>query len=307
MSESETPADAPEPFDPTPAPSPAPIPPATIEAEVSCRHCGYLLRGLADTGNCPECGTPVAHSTVSDELRFADPAWLRLVHLAVRLIFWQMVINVAATIAYLLALSAWGSAGNPVLVLLIGLAAQSVGLIGTWLLCVPNPADQHPVAPVTRILARTGVSISVGLSVVNLFVQAYWTLNISREALLGINLLASAAQLVTTVSQLLIIATLARRIPDAAMGRRASFLSRALGICYSGLLASALVTSFVGVSSSTTMLAMGCVNILFVLPAIIFVIMNFFLLIRLSKALKKQYQLALQEPHLPTSGEPPFA
>src|SRR5690606_13045482 len=32
--------------------------------DLLCESCGYTLNGLPHDGNCPECGTPVAKSTV---------------------------------------------------------------------------------------------------------------------------------------------------------------------------------------------------------------------------------------------------
>jgi hypothetical protein len=36
------------------------------ENEILCEHCGYGLDGLPQTGLCPECGNPIADSTVAD-------------------------------------------------------------------------------------------------------------------------------------------------------------------------------------------------------------------------------------------------
>ena len=41
--------------------------------DVLCEVCGYTLNGLPTTGNCPECGTPVARSTTESPRR--PPAW----------------------------------------------------------------------------------------------------------------------------------------------------------------------------------------------------------------------------------------
>ncbi len=38
-----------------------------------CESCGYRLDGLPETGNCPECGTPVVESTFASTRRL--PAW----------------------------------------------------------------------------------------------------------------------------------------------------------------------------------------------------------------------------------------
>ncbi|MBC7782902.1 MAG: hypothetical protein H7144_03605 [Burkholderiales bacterium] len=47
--------------------------PAPESTDILCEECGYLLNGLPDTGNCPECGSPVARSTTQSPRRL--PAW----------------------------------------------------------------------------------------------------------------------------------------------------------------------------------------------------------------------------------------
>lgn len=41
--------------------------------DLLCEQCGYALNGLPDTGNCPECGKPIAESTTASPRR--PPAW----------------------------------------------------------------------------------------------------------------------------------------------------------------------------------------------------------------------------------------
>lgn len=45
--------------------------PATTD--ILCESCGYVLNGLPESGNCPECGTPIALSTTSSPRSI--PAW----------------------------------------------------------------------------------------------------------------------------------------------------------------------------------------------------------------------------------------
>ncbi len=47
--------------------------PPPVASDTLCESCGYLLNGLPDSGNCPECGTPVSHSTAA--LHRHPPAW----------------------------------------------------------------------------------------------------------------------------------------------------------------------------------------------------------------------------------------
>lgn len=44
-------------------------------SDIVCESCGYVLNGLPETGNCPECGTPIAFST-SESIRTL-PDWER--------------------------------------------------------------------------------------------------------------------------------------------------------------------------------------------------------------------------------------
>src|SRR5262245_12492709 len=57
-----------------------------LVTDVACRGCGYNLRTLPLEAACPECATPVANSARPDELRLADPGWLRAMSTGVTLL-----------------------------------------------------------------------------------------------------------------------------------------------------------------------------------------------------------------------------
>ncbi|MCH9035577.1 MAG: hypothetical protein IID42_13930, partial [Planctomycetes bacterium] len=69
-----------EPVGPGAIPAGRPTPAAARDADVPCTHCGYNLRGLAEGGRCPECGTAIAQSSHGNLLSAADPAWLQRVY-----------------------------------------------------------------------------------------------------------------------------------------------------------------------------------------------------------------------------------
>jgi hypothetical protein len=48
------------------------------ETSVLCESCGYTLDGLPTTGQCPECGAPIAQSTTSDGRK--SPPWESITH-----------------------------------------------------------------------------------------------------------------------------------------------------------------------------------------------------------------------------------
>lgn len=55
-----------------------------IDCDVSCRSCGYNLRGLEASGVCPECAASVQSSLAPEELVSADPNQLRNVRIGLR-------------------------------------------------------------------------------------------------------------------------------------------------------------------------------------------------------------------------------
>ena len=59
----------------TSMPRVAPVVPA--ETDILCEKCGYTLNGLPESGNCPECGQPIAAST-NESLR--EPATWEVNH-----------------------------------------------------------------------------------------------------------------------------------------------------------------------------------------------------------------------------------
>lgn len=58
----------------------------TIEVDLPCVRCRYLLRGVDARGACPECALPIEESLDPRRLVFADRRWLRRVGLGAGLI-----------------------------------------------------------------------------------------------------------------------------------------------------------------------------------------------------------------------------
>lgn len=62
------------------------------ESDLLCESCGYVLNGLPEDGNCPECGTPIIQTIdvgrVPPPWEHGNPTWPRFVQTLVRVLFW---------------------------------------------------------------------------------------------------------------------------------------------------------------------------------------------------------------------------
>lgn len=68
-----------------------------IAEDLPCRHCGYNLRTLSMEVQCPECGTSVGRSVHGDYLRYADPAWVRVLATGATLVLVAIILQVLVT------------------------------------------------------------------------------------------------------------------------------------------------------------------------------------------------------------------
>lgn len=117
--------------------------PASPENAINCNYCGYNLVGLDRSGNCPECGRPVASSLHGNLLEYANPEWLGKVKQGVDLLFWAIVL---AFIWGLLVniYSAANARVNPLSPVTLGIQIvfAVVFVAAAFLMTTPEPATQ---------------------------------------------------------------------------------------------------------------------------------------------------------------------
>ncbi len=185
-----------------------------IDEDVSCRKCGYNLRGLLPDGRCPECGAAVGRSLHGDLLRFSDPDWVQKLasgmNWIVASIFMGMIGGFFSAIFVAIFTSILSSRSFFVLAPLSTLAFGTIALVGYWRVTTPDPArssEESNFSPrkLVRVAQLTNYAVA---PVSSLMQQLAWTVP---------SMVTSAASglvgLVGTVAIFIYARKLALRIP----------------------------------------------------------------------------------------------
>jgi predicted RNA-binding Zn-ribbon protein involved in translation (DUF1610 family) len=166
----------------------------------ACVSCGYSLKGIPASGNCPECGHAVRRSVKSnrydDSLVNAPLGWLRAL----------------STGAYLLAFSGFGflggyvglafSPGPPLSLFVLALVAASAAgwWVGVWMCTRPRPVTGNTLIPPERewgrlrLIARisqAGWGIAVMIAGVQAVMSPVGMLNQLMSGLVGLSVLGA--------------------------------------------------------------------------------------------------------------------
>jgi hypothetical protein len=229
---------------PVQIPAPGIFTQGNVQGDVSCRKCGYNLRGLPVDGRCPECGTHVGVSVNGDLLRYSDPAYVETLRRGVNFILWGILILIIASFVGGAA-SAASRGSAAILIEGLDLLAYIPMLMGAWMLTTPDPGgigeDQYGTA---RKIIRFALAVGVLGSLVQIVQTAEKPAPALALALGALQLLIGIVSLVGQFAQLNYLHKLALRVPDMELSQRARFLMWAIGISY-GLL---LVVGFVAIA-----------------------------------------------------------
>jgi len=145
-----------------------------LAESLSCRGCGYDLKGIAADGVCPECTSAVDRSIRGDLLQFCDPAWLDRLRQGLLLIFFGIISGTVAQIGIMIAAviaaaigAATGGASRAMTIVMVtgGLVTAIVALvnvIGAWLVTTQDPGRAETEAQLSvRNVARFAIMASL--------------------------------------------------------------------------------------------------------------------------------------------------
>lgn len=215
-----------------------------ILVDTTCRRCGYNLRGLHQSGRCPECGTAIGLSLLGDLLRYADPRWLDRVYRGCWIMLWGLLITVVAS-ALIGCLAS--IVGAPRFVHILGPIGGAVSFMGVWLLTSPDPSAINDERFATsRRIVRFATLVGVGQSVVAMMAQQYQP---STGFFLILGVVSAVGALVGGVGEVAkfyYFKSLAERIPNPTLATRARWVAIGYIICYSLLFIGGMVILFSG-------------------------------------------------------------
>lgn len=213
----------------------------TIAFDLTCIACNYNLRGMLDSGTCPECGAPVRQSIRTNHLAQASGPWLETIK---RGLIWMIIGNVGGFVLAMLVgvifaalyMSSLTTGNVPVpmaiATILVTLLASGVLLYSFTLLCTPEPGENTP--PPHRLYMRIGLYGSLVVSLLSSFALL---LPASSNAAI-ITLLDSLSMLmysVGLVALLLYLKTLAERIPNPSLARQSVVVSWGFALSFGTL------------------------------------------------------------------------
>jgi len=205
--------------------------PVELNQDVRCAMCGYNLRGLAHSGHCPECGTPIWRSLLGNMLEFASPGYVASLHRGVMLILVALIARIILIGLILFAVIATGvgtvsTVTFEIAASLLGLGLSVVSLIGWWLFSEPDPAF---VGTDRASRSRFVLRIAAAVTLVTEFFSVFHDLAMVGGATAGslihfgdvMDLLTLIATVVVFFATLVYLRWLAPRFPDEDLDKRA--------------------------------------------------------------------------------------
>ncbi len=281
----------------------------SITHELHCVSCGYDLRGLDGDSNCPECGSDVQRSLRGDDLRYADPKWLRRIVRGQFLLAVGLNILLLGTVAALILMmtggilaekihldweGAIGEAIRFAMTAFIVLGGFGLAAVGCYMVSAQDPkTTSHEMALSARRLGRWGLITAAVLmtagQILDTSTSVKWLVALSS----GLSLLGLIACAIGLVGVLRWLAQLTRRVPDYDLTKRltneAEFFRKTFRILLPLILIHRMIEVYIsgGANAVDTIVNLiSCVMSIAVLLIFVHMISLFTLMIQTSQILR---------------------
>ncbi|MGB0767365.1 MAG: hypothetical protein ACPGYV_06615 [Phycisphaeraceae bacterium] len=231
--------------------------------DVTCRGCGYNLRGHRFDAGCSECGLPVFESLHREELAGQDPDWIKslrngMTTLLAGICVMILVVLVGFVIGFNSAMNsanqgppapgAQPTADTGILLFSLASTLVSAAIFGAaiWLTTAPEPNPPSPQT--TRVVARWGFAIAFTLSVIGSLVGVMMPPGQSQAgtaASYGLNIVNTLATCVAVPAILLYLRSLAERIPNPGLASQTLVVTWGLTICFIATLGVTMISAII--------------------------------------------------------------
>lgn len=192
----------------------------SVPEDVVCLRCGYPLRGLDESGDCPECGAAIGRSLHGNLLHFSSPSYVATLHRGVFLI--------VAGIAGQVVLSLFASVLTATTVIDIGVDSlgiimNAMILIGWWMFSTPDPAFIGVAQGTTaRGVVRTALVVEIAVTIA-LFATGSLTTAASSlsSTVVVLTVIIVVVSVVRFFAAMMYLRWMAPRIPSVEIDARA--------------------------------------------------------------------------------------
>ena len=216
-------------------------PDAHVTDDLPCLKCGYNLRSLPVTADCPECGTSVHESARLAWLSQHEPKWLRKLS---RATIWIGIATTCVMVYLCMALLATVSIVSvPVGVVFVFIGILALGAVAAFVGCWQITC-QHPRTRIGRIWVRLVARWSVVASIA-CFLLAILVLFLYGSDGTAVPLVICSVLFlgIGTWATLTYASCLAAKIPEVRLVRQARIIAWGFGSCFM-LFAMALIAQW---------------------------------------------------------------